>query len=93
LGESPAGVVAVGFAISRNIKQVTKRNRVKRVLREAWRKISSGVEAHCHSNRTTLELVILYTGGDDRRKQTVAAIMSGVAELAKRLMDQIQRKQ
>lgn len=82
----------IGFAITRNVRRATTRNRVKRVLREAWRKIAPNVHEHCRKSRTKLELVILYTGGDERVKRSTKDIAANVTELAERLTARLQTK-
>jgi ribonuclease P protein component len=92
LRENSTGGIVTGFAVTRGIRRATARNRVKRILKETWRGIAPSVQEQCLKNRTTVELVILYTGGYEPGKQGTATIAASVARLVKRLTTRIQHK-
>jgi ribonuclease P protein component len=47
---------------SRNFRKAVQRNRIKRLLRECWRKENLALKQQLQSNRMEVELLVLYTG-------------------------------
>lgn len=62
LGEKPP--IRVGFAVSRLVKSATMRNRVRRLMREAYRRNKEVVWKRGDDDSKLISLVLMYNGGD-----------------------------
>ncbi|MCZ2395329.1 MAG: ribonuclease P protein component [Chitinophagales bacterium] len=62
--EYPA-IIQAGFSVSKKkFKSAVKRNRIKRLMREAWRIHCIPVKSHLEQTKTTLSIFLTYSGTD-----------------------------
>ena len=68
LQNNPASInqsLQAGFgASSRNFKTAVDRNRIKRLIKEAWRLQKNSLHDHLHEEKKKLSVFILYMGKD-----------------------------
>ena len=58
-----AGILQAGVGVSsRNFKKAVDRNRIKRLLREAWRLQKAGLHQHLEDNGRKMSVFFLYVG-------------------------------
>lgn len=69
----------------RNIKQAVDRNKVKRLIREAFRLNKSGLQQHLKSKDRQLLIGLIYT---DRNIQSFTKIESKIILILQRLIEQ-----
>lgn len=60
--ERPPGSVSVGFAVSREVRGSVRRNRIRRLLREAYRLNKAVLVDSAYRKGLRLQLIILYSG-------------------------------
>jgi ribonuclease P protein component len=61
--ENRAGILQAGVGVSsRNFKKAVDRNRIKRLLREAWRLQKGSLHQHLEENGLNMTVFILYVG-------------------------------
>jgi len=63
LPENKQSTLQAAVAVSsRNFKKATDRNRIKRLMREAWRLQKNKLGVHLHEKNKQLSVFILYVG-------------------------------
>jgi ribonuclease P protein component len=72
VAEAEAPVLQCGFSVStRHFKKAVQRNRVKRLLREAWRLQKQPLEDHLKATGQRLAVFLLYTTNELPQYTTV----------------------
>ncbi len=85
-GEAP-GALQAGFTVSaRHFKKAVDRNRIKRLLREAWRLQKMPVEESLSKDNRSLDVFLIYTG---RALPDHADLSDRVQQLVRRLVKQL----
>jgi ribonuclease P protein component len=60
-----AGILQAGVGVSsRNFKKAVDRNRIKRLVREAWRLQKNSLHDHLEQNQQSMAVFFLYVGKD-----------------------------
>lgn len=82
-------LLQAGFtAAVRNFPKAVDRNRVKRLLREAWRRHKSPLEESLRSHPRSMDVFLIYTGREIPIYTDVAERVKGVvARLTKQISD------
>jgi len=90
LAPHPEGGVQVGFsAPARQFRQAVQRNRVKRLMREAWRLQQEPLRAHFEGGSERLNIFLIYRGGVVPDQ---ASVMSQVAAVIQKLQQRYVRQ-
>lgn len=65
LPANKAGILQACMGVSsRNFKKAVDRNRIKRLMREAWRLQKNSLHNHLEQNNTKMSVFLLYVGKD-----------------------------
>ncbi|MCO5287357.1 MAG: ribonuclease P protein component [Chitinophagaceae bacterium] len=92
--ESPA-IIQAGFSVSKKkFKSAVKRNRIKRLMREAWRIHCIPVKSHLEQTKTTLSVFLTFSGTDIPDyalvEQSVIKIINRLRSIVRRNAENIQ---
>ncbi|MEO5984877.1 MAG: ribonuclease P protein component [Ferruginibacter sp.] len=89
LTENPFATLQAGVGVSsRNFKKATDRNRVKRLMREAYRLQKGGLSKALEVKNKRLSLFIMYTGRELPDYNTASEKISGILKKLIKLIDE-----
>ncbi len=89
--QATEGNVLTGFVVPGRTANAVRRNRLKRLLREAFRRERPALAAYCTENQTSLRMALLYRGRPDLPVDRVsfAHVREDVAGLCRLMMSRL----
>ena len=89
LAENPFATLQAGVGVSsRNFKKATDRNRIKRLIREAYRLQKAGLSNALEAKNKRLSLFIIYTGRELPDYNMTSEKISGILSKLIKIIDE-----